>query len=115
MRRVCTTDTRFLLGTDEGNPLMVAGFSVHDELETLVRDGGFSRYDALATATRNAGEFLGDSTTGRVAKGARADLVLVDGNPPENLSVLRHPAGVMIKGNWLDRNALDRILESARQ
>jgi imidazolonepropionase-like amidohydrolase len=109
------TDTRFLLGTDEGNPLMVAGFSALDELETLVCDGGFSPYDALATATRNVGDFLGDPTTGRIVRGARADLILVDGVPLVDLAVLRHPAGVMIKGKWLDRSTLDHMLESARQ
>ena len=39
------------LGTDSGNPLMVAGFAVHEELETLVRDVEFTPYDALRTAT----------------------------------------------------------------
>jgi hypothetical protein len=108
------TDARLLLGTDEGNPLMVAGFSVHDELEALVRDAGFSPYDALLTSTRNVGEFLGDPTTGRIARGARADLILVDGNPLEDITVLRHPSGVMEAGRWLDRAALDSLKVSRR-
>jgi hypothetical protein len=109
------TNTRFLLGTDAANPLMVAGFSVHDELETIIRDGGFSPFDALRTATRNVGEFLGDSLTGRVVVGARADLLLVDADPLSDIAVLRKPAGVMAHGRWFDRAQLDSMLAIARQ
>lgn len=110
-----TTDTRFLLGTDAANPLMVAGFSVHDELETLVRDGGFSGWEALRSATRNVGEFLGDPLIGHVVVGAPADLLLVDGDPLANLRVLRTPVGVMANGRWLARAQLDSMLAGARQ
>ena len=105
---------RFLLGTDAANPLMVAGFSVHEELETLVRDGGFSPYEALLAATRNAAEFLGDDTGGRVQRGARADLVLVEANPLTDLNTLRAPRGVMVGGRWLDRTELDAALAALR-
>jgi hypothetical protein len=105
---------RFLLGTDAANPMMVAGFSVHDELTTLVRDGGFSPYEALRAATRNAGAFIGDTLRGRIVPGAPADMILADGNPLEDLAVLRRPAGVVVNGRWLDRAALDALLVSAR-
>jgi imidazolonepropionase-like amidohydrolase len=103
---------RFLLGTDAANPMMIAGFSVHEELETLIADGGFSRYEALASATRNPADFLGDSLGGRVQVGARADLVLVDANPLADLAALKHPRGVMIGGRWLDRGQLEALLRS---
>lgn len=109
------TDARYLLGTDAANPLMVAGFSVHDELDALVRDGGFTPFEALATATRNVGEFVGDSTTGRIAVGARADLLLASDNPLENLSVLRRPVWVMACGRWLSRERLDRMLADSKR
>lgn len=114
LKTLRTTGTRFLLGTDAANPLMVAGFSVHDELETLVRDGGFSPWDALSTATRNVGEFLGDPLVGRVVVGAPADLVLVDGDPLANITVLRTPAGVMTSGRWFARAQLDSMLAGLR-
>ena len=95
-----------LLGTDASNPLMVPGYSVHEELEALVRDGGFSRFDALQTATVNPARFIADTTSGVVRVGARADLVLLAGNPLENLAHLREPVGVMVQGRWLDRQAL---------
>jgi imidazolonepropionase-like amidohydrolase len=115
LRVLRETSTRFLLGTDAANPLMVAGFSVHDELEALVRDGGFTPFEALCATTRNVGEFLGEPLRGRVAVGAPADLVLVDGDPLAHLAVLRAPAGVMVRGRWLARAELDSMLVAARQ
>ncbi|HVT39771.1 MAG TPA: amidohydrolase family protein [Gemmatimonadaceae bacterium] len=115
LRALRETNTRFLLGTDAGNPLMVAGFSVHDELAALNRDGGFSAFEALRTATRNVGEFLGDTLMGRVVVGAPADLILAPSNPLANLSVLREPAGVMVRGHWFARAQLDSLLAVARR
>jgi len=94
---------------------MVAGFAVHDELETLVRDGGFTPWQVLASATRNVGEFLGDSLRGRLVVGAPADLILVDGDPLGDLTVLRRPDGVMVNGRWYPREELDSLLGSARK
>ncbi len=104
-----------LLGTDAANPLMVAGFSVHDELAILTSDGGLTPYEALMSATRRAGEFIGDSLRGRVVVGAPADLILADRNPLSDLSVLRKPAGVMANGRWFDRQELEALLSAARK
>ncbi len=106
---------RFLLGTDAANPLMVAGFSVHDELATLVRDGGFTPYEALVSATRNVGEFIGDTLRGRLVVGAPADLVAAESSPLGNLAVLRRPVGVMANGRWFDRAQLDSMLAASRR
>jgi imidazolonepropionase-like amidohydrolase len=105
---------RFLLGTDAANPLMVAGFSVHDELAALVADGGFTPFEALQSATRNVGEFLGEPLAGRLVVGAPADLILVDGDPLTSLATLRRPAGVMLRGRWLSRAELDAMLAERR-
>jgi imidazolonepropionase-like amidohydrolase len=109
-----TSGARFLLGTDAANPMMVAGFSVHEEMQVLVEDGGLSRYDVLLAATRNAAQFLGDTLGGQVRAGARADLILVDGNPLHDLAALKRPAGVMVGGRWLDRAQLDAMLQVAK-
>ncbi|MEW5915508.1 MAG: amidohydrolase family protein [Gemmatimonadota bacterium] len=106
---------RVLLGTDAANPMMVAGFAVHEELATLQRDGGFSAFDALLSATKNVGEFLDDSLRGRIVVGAPADLIIADANPLEDLATLRKPAGVLVNGRWYDRQQLDSLLASTRQ
>jgi imidazolonepropionase-like amidohydrolase len=100
-----------LVGTDTPNPLLVPGFSIHLELAALV-DAGISPIDAIRMATRDAARFAGEEGRwGVVAPGAAANLVLVDANPLDSLAALRAPAGVMVRGTWLDREALDRLLE----
>ena len=100
---------RILAGTDSGY-IVPAGVALHDELDELFA-AGLTRYEVLAAATRNAGEYLGAPTLGVIAPGARADLVLVNANPLENLSTLRTPAGVMLRGQWI---AYDQRRRSAR-
>jgi imidazolonepropionase-like amidohydrolase len=114
LARLREMGVRMTLGTDAANPLMLPGFSVHDELEALVIHGGFSPYEALLTATRNAADFVGDARSGRVAPGARADLLMVDSNPLAGLAVLRDPSGVMVNGRWLDRAALSELRAKSR-
>jgi hypothetical protein len=105
---------RLLVGTDAANPMMVAGFSLHEEMQVLVEDGGLSRYEVLLAATRNAAQFLGDTLGGQVRAGARADLILVDGDPLRDLGTLKRPVGVMVGGRWLDRSRLDAMLDASR-
>ncbi|HVE71623.1 MAG TPA: amidohydrolase family protein [Thermoanaerobaculia bacterium] len=90
---------RILAGTD-GGYLVPAGASLHDELAEL-RAAGLTNYEVLRVATRSAGEYLGDPGIGVIAPGAHADLVLVAANPLENLTALRRPAGVMLRGQWI--------------
>jgi imidazolonepropionase-like amidohydrolase len=94
---------RLLAGTDLPNPLMVAGFAIHEELGALVT-AGLTPFEAIASATRNAGEFMGGDRFGIVAPGARADLLLVARNPLEDVAALREPRGVMVRGRWVDPN-----------
>jgi hypothetical protein len=106
--------TSMVLGTDCGNPLMVCGFAVYDELAALVRDAGFANYDALQLATVNVGKFLNEPEHGVIRTGAAAHLVLLDGNPLTDLTVLRRPVGVFTNGKWLDRDQLDALLQGAK-
>jgi imidazolonepropionase-like amidohydrolase len=92
-------NARILAGTDCGY-LIPAGVALHDELDELLA-AGLTPFEALSAATRSAGEYLGDITLGVIAEGSRADLVLVNANPLENIATLRTPAGVMLNGRWL--------------
>jgi len=115
-RALHESGARLLLGTDAGNPFVVAGFSVHEELANFV-DVGLTPYEALLTGTRDAAEFVGASGEfGVVATGARADLILTEGNPLEDVGAVVRPEGVMVRGAWLPREelaqGLDRLAES---
>jgi imidazolonepropionase-like amidohydrolase len=99
-----------LLGTDSPVPFMLPGFGVHHELQSFVR-AGLSPYEALATGTRNVAQYLGTlDSSGTIAVGKRADLVLLRGDPLRDIRHTAQPAGVMLGGRWLDRAALDRGL-----
>src|SRR2546426_943841 len=86
---------RLLLGTDAVGPLWVPGFTVHDELRLLVRNG-FTPFEALQSATTNPAAFLGQTGEfGTVSAGARADLILVDANPLTDVGNAERVAGVV--------------------
>jgi hypothetical protein len=104
-----------LAGTDTPNPLMIAGFSLHDELSSLVR-AGLSNEAAIRAATLTAGMHMPwHVKLGEVKVGYAADLVLVRGDPAKDLSILRTPVGVIANGNWLSRDRLDDLLANARR
>lgn len=105
-----------LSGTDAPDiPGLVGGYALHGNLRAL-EAAGLSRYDALATATSAPGEFVrkhlqGQQRAGVVLPGARADLLLVNGNPLEDLSVLMQPQGVMADGRWYPAEDLHARME----
>jgi len=103
----------FLLsGTDSNVPLMVPGFSLHDELAAMV-DLGMSSYDALRTSTYNPARYLGRlDEFGTVGPGKRADLVLLGENPLEEISNTKMIDGVMVRRRWYSRADLDAVLEA---
>lgn len=103
-----------LVGTDAGNPFVIPGESLHDELELLVAAGA-SRARVLRAATAGAAEHLGQrGTLGVVAPGARADLLLVDADPLAGPLPLV-PAGVVLRGAWHSRADLEqKLAEVAR-
>ena len=100
---------RLLAGTDSGNPFVVAGWSLHEELALLVK-AGLNPYQALACATTNPARYLKDGK-GTVEVGERADLILLEKNPLEDVAHVKRPLGVMADGRWYTRKALDAMLE----
>ena len=74
---------RLAMGTDAGTPFNFHGENVQ-ELKLMV-DLGISPLDALRSATGNAADLIGFTDRGRVADGCWADLVLVQGNPAEDI------------------------------
>jgi imidazolonepropionase-like amidohydrolase len=100
-----------MAGTDAmGLPLVPPGSSLHRELGLLAASG-LSPYEVIRSATVVPAAFLGKSKEfGTIAAGQRADLLLVNGNPLDNLTVLEHPNGVMVRGKWLPRQKIDELL-----
>ena len=108
-------NTPLLLSTDAGTGHMgvVPGFSVHDELEILV-ENGLTPFEAIAAGTVVASEvverMIGKNEFGCIVPGKRADLVLLQQNPLEDIANTRKITGVMAAGRWYDQKALATFL-----
>lgn len=100
-------------GTDSKTAGVIAGFSLHDELESLSKVG-MSNAQVLHAATLASAQWM-KSNAGKVEAGYRADLVLLAKNPLEDIKNTRTINGVIINGKYLDRTTLDNILESIKQ
>ncbi len=99
-----------VLGSDAPQIFNVPGFSLHRELQIMV-DAGLSPFQALQLGTVNAARYFGEEkTSGVIKEGAVADLLLVDANPLEDIGNSRKIAGVMLGGDWLSRERLDKEL-----
>ncbi len=112
LKMLDAADAGLLTGTDTVVPYLVPGFTPIDELDHFVA-AGLTPYRALRAATINPARFLGiDAEAGTVAVGKRADLLLVDANPLEDVGNLWKRSGVMLAGRWLPQAEIDRLLES---
>ena len=89
---------RLVASTDAGIP-GVAHHHLPEALDVFRQIARLSAAETLTTATANAADALGISAvTGRVRVGLAADLLLVDGNPTEDLSVLQEPLAIWAGG-----------------
>ncbi len=98
-------------GTDAGVSSIVSGFSLHDELELLVK-AGLTPKEALNSATVLSAQWLGiDKTLGTVEIGKFADLILLDENPLIDIKNTRKIAGVFVNGKWIDKVKIKKMLD----
>ncbi|HWS98774.1 MAG TPA: amidohydrolase family protein [Pyrinomonadaceae bacterium] len=96
-----------LAGTDAPGPGVAHGLGLHRELELLVRSG-LMPIEALASATSRPARAFGLRDRGRIAKGLRADLLLVDGDPTVDITATRRIVGIWKLGIPHPRAALTR-------
>jgi imidazolonepropionase-like amidohydrolase len=101
---------KMLAATDAWLWYVFPGFSLHDELELFVL-AGLSPMEALQTATRNPAIYLNLlDTVGTVEERKKADLVLLDANPLENISNTKKINAVVVNGRLFPRALLDKML-----
>ena len=93
------------MGTDAGNPLVFHGPSLHHELKLWV-DAGIPAADALEAVTRDAARLLRAKNIGVIHEGFDADLLMVDGNPLEDISATERISMVVFKGERVRRAEL---------
>lgn len=100
---------KILAGSDAPNPFVFHGLSLHEELELLVR-AGLTPLEAIRAATLNPARYFGEAGEwGEVTEGARADLVLVRGDPMKDVKNYLKIDGVMLRGAWHDGAELQEM------
>ena len=110
-----------LVGTDTPQPFVVPGISVHEELTNFV-EAGLSTEQALAAATREAARFVGqEEVWGTVEPGKRADLLLLEADPLNDIAATRRIVGLVAQGRWMPaarlseiRTAVERVAAASR-
>lgn len=101
VRMMKAAGVRILAGTDAPN-LGSHGVSLHGELQLLTQ-AGLSPAEALTAATLAPAQAFKLSDRGRIAAGSRADLVLVDGNPLQDIQLTRAIVRVFKNGFEVSR------------
>ena len=94
-----------VLGSDSGVQDHFYGFAAHRELELMVA-AGLSPMDSIVTATSRSADRLGLDDSGRLTPGARADFIVLDANPLDDITHTRRIANVYLGGSAVDRAAL---------
>lgn len=105
-------DVNITAGTD----VTVTGFPglwLHKDIEYM-KKGGFANYDALKTATKNPGEFVGkyldeSIKLGMIKENYRADLLILDDNPINDLKNLMEIETVILNGKLITKENLKKL------
>tara|TARA_Y100001970_G_scaffold19212_1_gene21497 strand:- start:1528 stop:3036 length:1509 start_codon:yes stop_codon:yes gene_type:complete len=100
----------FMAGTDTPIGYLIPGRSLHIELEVMV-ENGFSNLEAIRAATLNPATFFGlENKVGRIKNGYKADLVILNSNPLENIRNTQDISMVIKNGYLLSRKSLDSLM-----
>jgi len=102
VRELKAAGVPILAGSDAPNPGTAHGSSMHRELELLVQ-AGLTPTEALAAATSVPAKTFGLEDRGRIAPGLRADLVLVQGDPTQDITASRDILRVWKGGHPVNR------------
>jgi imidazolonepropionase-like amidohydrolase len=104
--KMIAAGARLVLGTDAGiSSGYTFGSADHHEIARWV-EFGLPPADAIVAATSRAAEVLGLKDSGTLASGKRADFIVLDANPLENIRHSRQISAVYLAGAKLDREAL---------
>ena len=99
-----------LMGTDAPQQFSVPGFSLHREMNWMT-DAGMTPFQVLTSGTAAVGRYFeNEDVFGLVAVGHRADLLLLNTNPLDDLANVADRSGVMVRGRWMPEDIIQRGL-----
>ena len=97
------------------NTFVYPALSLHEEL-VLFQDAGLTPLQILQSATINGAKFMGTlDAMSTISVGKMANLVILNSNPLEDIRATLDIESVFNQGEYLNRSALDTILEKAKQ
>ncbi len=96
---------RIILGCDTGLPDHLHGYAEQRELE-LMASAGMTPMQVIVAATSRGAEYLQLADSGALVAGKRADFMVLDANPLDDIRNTRRIAQVFIQGQEIDRAAL---------
>ena len=103
-----------MVGTDLMVPGIVPGFAVHDEMD-IWQEAGIPPVEILRSATLIPANFMGlGDRLGSIREGKTASMILLRGNPLQDIRNAQQIEGVFLRGVYYDREALDRFLDEAK-
>ena len=106
---------KLIAGTDAGNlPLLIPGYSLHQELK-IMSEIGIPNYEVLKMTTINAALAMNKETEfGTIEVGKRADLLLLNSNPLDNIENLQNKNGLMVRGIWLSEEDVKKLTDKVK-
>jgi imidazolonepropionase-like amidohydrolase len=111
LRKYVAGGVRVALSGDTGLVSQFPGFAEHRELEAMV-EAGMPALQAIHAATGDPAKLLGLLDRGTLDPGKRADLLILHGNPLDDIANTRRINAVYLAGQRLDRDAMRAALQS---
>ena len=113
VKAIADSGGKIMAGSDTPEWFFAYGWTIHRELESLVA-AGLTPHQALAAATRNPAEFVRASKEwGTIEQGKRADLLLLEANPLEDIRNTSRIEAVVVGGRVLDRAGREKMIADA--
>ncbi len=112
LKALADAEVNLALGSDAPQLFSVPGFSIWREIQSM-QAAGLTAAQILKSGTSAPGRYFADKDTfGTVAAGSRADLILLNRNPFEDIEAVFDQAGVMAAGKWYSRADIDARLDT---
>jgi len=102
-----------LAGSDSPEGVLLYGYGLHYELQRFV-EAGLTPFEALKTATVNPAIFMSKAGEfGSIIQDAKADLVLLEKNPLDDISNIQSIKGIILQGTWFSLQELHQIRKTS--
>lgn len=97
-----------LIGPDSSHDFSVYGFDILEEMK-LFQKAGLSNYEILKAGTINFANYVKDNSFGSIEKNKNAELIILNGNPLEDLKNIQNIEGIYFNNSFLDKEKLKEI------